>query len=412
MSERVSKVLYMILSLLIAILFWLYVDNQQGNRVTESYYNIPVEFIGETDSLVNKGLMLTGGQDTSVSLRLSGPRMLMSNLHREDIRIQVDLSNINATGQYTRGISIYYPANVDRSKIAVEYQSVYSVTVFISALTTKTVEVDVDVIGEVPEPYIFRSEQLVVEPYEITISGREEDVEKVEKASIVVDLSGATKTMEKEYSYVLLDSADNAVQNGDIRVSEKKVTVTAPIYMTKELDLSVKWKESPGSMLENVRWEIKPANSITVVGDEASLEGKRDIVLGEIDLSAWMNDTERTFDIRIPANCENISGITTATISIEFVDLAIKPFTVSNITLRGLSEGQQAEIITASLNVMLRGSAEDLELITEEDIRIVVDLSDRNDNGTYTVPATIYVDGYDQVGAVGSPYVVAVELTS
>jgi len=135
-------------------------------------------------------------------------------------------------------------------------------------------------------------------------------------------------------------------------------------------------------------------------------------VLGDIDLSAWMNDTERTFDIRIPANCENISGITTATISIEFVDLAIKPFTVSNITLRGLSEGQQAEIITASLNVMLRGSAEDLELITEEDIRIVVDLSDRNDNGTYTVPATIYVDGYDQVGAVGGPYVVAVELTS
>lgn len=412
MSERISKVLYMILSLLISVLFWLYVDNQQGNLVTESYYNIPVEFIGETDSLVNKGLMLTGGGDASVSLRLSGPRLLMSDLDKSDIRIQVDLSNISASGQYTRTFSIDFPDNVDRSKIDVEYQSISSVTVQISALTTRTIPVDVTVVGAVKEPYIFRSEQLVVEPKEITISGSEENVEAVDAVRVMVDLSGYTSTMEKEFVYALLDENGAEIDKSTVRASDKKVTVTAPIYMTKTLDLSVKLKESAGSRLENVRWEIRPAGSITVVGDEASLEGKRDIVLGEIDLSTLISDTELTFDIRTPANCENISGITSAAVSVKFVDLAIKPFTVSNITARGLSEGQQVEIITASINVMLRGSSEDLEQITEEDIRIVVDLIDRNDKGIYTVPATIFVDGYDDVGAVGGPYAVAVELTT
>ena len=412
MSERISKVLYMILSLLISVLFWLYVDNQQGNLVTESYYNIPVEFIGETDSLVNKGLMLTGGGDASVSLRLSGPRLLMSDLDKNDIRIQVDLSNISASGQYTRTFSIDFPDNVDRSKIDVEYQSISSVTVQISALTTRTIPVDVTVVGAVKEPYIFRSEQLLVEPKEITISGSEEDVEAVDAVRVMVDLSGYTSTMEKEFVYALLDENGAEIDKSSVRASDKKVTVTAPIYMTKTLDLSVKLKESAGSRLENVRWEIRPAGSITVVGDEASLEGKRDIVLGEIDLSTLISDTELTFDIRTPANCENISGITSAAVSVKFVDLAIKPFTVSNITARGLSEGQQVEIITASINVMLRGNSEDLEQITEEDIRIVVDLIDRNDKGIYTVPATIFVDGYDDVGAVGGPYAVAVELTT
>ena len=50
---------------------------------------------------------------------------------------------------------------------------------------------------------------------------------------------------------------------------------------------------------------------------------------------------------------------------------------------------------------MLRGSSEDLELVAPEDIRIVVDLEDYDSKGTYSVPAIVLVDGYDQVGAVG-----------
>ena len=57
MSEKANKILYMVLSLLIAILFWLYVDGQEGNKMTRSYYNIPIEFIGEESSLFNLSLI-------------------------------------------------------------------------------------------------------------------------------------------------------------------------------------------------------------------------------------------------------------------------------------------------------------------------------------------------------------------
>ena len=38
--------------------------------------------------------------------------------------------------------------------------------------------------------------------------------------------------------------------------------------------------------------------------------------------------------------------------------------------------------------------------MTEEDVRIVVDLKEVTSDGTVTMPANVYVDGYSSVGAV------------
>lgn len=415
MSEKTNKILYMALSLLIAVLFWVYVDIREGSTSTQEYKNIPVEFIGETDSLANRGLMLTEGGDTTVDLKLRGPRLVMSNLNTGDIRLQADLSNISNPGQYTRTFEIYYPDNVDRSQISVEYQSLFQVTVQVTAMSTKTIPVTVSVVGEVVEPYVYRAERREIDPIELVISGREEDIDSVEEARVVVDLTGSTTTVEREYEYELLDGDGNVVENSGIRASAKRVNVTVPIFLMKDLKLDLNITDAPGSRLEDVNVEISPVSAITVAGDEASLDGKDTIVLGgEIDLSSYMSDAEFTVPISMPANCDNLSGITEATISIKFKDyLTTKTFALSssNITTRGVSGNQTASIITSSLDVIVRGRAEDLEDITEDNIRIVADLTEYNDDGTYTVPASVLVDGNDQVGAVGGPYTVTVKLT-
>ena len=73
MSDKTNKLLYIGLSLLIAVIFWFFVDSEQGHNTTQTYYNIPVEFIGETDTLPSRGLMLTTGADATVDLELRGP---------------------------------------------------------------------------------------------------------------------------------------------------------------------------------------------------------------------------------------------------------------------------------------------------------------------------------------------------
>ena len=402
MSEKANKVLYIALSLLIAIVFWLYVDDVQGSKISETYYRIPIEFIGAEDTLPSRGLMLTEGEDITIDLKLSGPRILISGLDKSDIRIQVDLTNISAVGTYTLNYEILFPDNVDRSRISREYASRSMVTVKIEELYTKTVPVEVSVSGEVADGYIYMAERLVLDPANLVVSGREKDVEKVAAARIKLDLTGATSSISRKFDYELLDAEGNVIEAEGIRLSDNQIQVDAPVYLVKTLNLTVKFKESPGSSLEDVDWKLEQ-NTVEVAGEAASLENKEDILLGEIDLSSLLSDTEMVLDISLPAGTVNLSGYTTTTLTITFSDnLATKALSVSNISAVGLSEWQSFDRLTSSVEVMLRGPADEVEQVTAEDVRVVVDLEEYTSNGTYSVPAMVFVDGYDNVGAIGS----------
>ena len=276
------------------------------------------------------------------------------------------------------------------------------VTVKIEELYTKTVPVEVSVSGEVADGYIYMAERLVLDPANLVVSGREKDVEKVAAARIKLDLTGATSSISRKFDYELLDAEGNVIEAEGIRLSDNQIQVDAPVYLVKTLNLTVKFKESPGSNLEDVDWKLEQ-NTVEVAGEAASLENKEDILLGEIDLSSLLSDTEMVLDISLPAGTVNLSGYTTTTLTITFSDnLATKALSVSNISAVGLSEGQSFDRLTSSVEVMLRGPADEVEQVTAEDVRVVVDLEEYTSNGTYSVPAMVFVDGYDNVGAIGS----------
>ena len=412
MSDKTNKLLYIGLSLLIAVIFWFFVDSEQGHNTTQTYYNIPVEFIGETDTLPSRGLMLTTGADATVDLELRGPRTVISDLSREDITLQVDLTSITATGTFSMTYDLLLPDEIPRSSVTTERASRSTITVTIEELFGKTVPVKVSVAGEVADGYIYMAERMIAEPSELTLSGREEDVVQVVSAQVMLDLSGATSSVNQEFDYILLDGQGNEVSGENITVSSRRIEISAPVYLVKTLELTVDFTESPGSALEDLQDWYLGVTSIEVAGEAANLEGVDDILLATVDLSTLLSDTEMPLEITIPAGCVNISGITSTTLTILFKDtLETRAFTVSNISAIGLSQTQNFSRMTNSVEVLLRGDAQELEQVTADDIRIVVDLTPYEDNGTYSVPAVVLVDGHSNVGAVGT-YSVACRITS
>ena len=412
MSDKTNKLLYIGLPLLIAVIFWFFVDSEQGHNTTQTYYNIPVEFIGETDTLPSRGLMLTTGADATVDLELRGPRTVISDLSREDITLQVDLTSITATGTFSMTYDLLLPDEIPRSSVTTERASRSTITVTIEELFEKTVPVKVSVAGEVADGYIYMAERMIAEPSELTLSGREEDVDQVVSAQVMLDLSGATSSVNQEFDYILLDGQGNEVSGENITVSSRRIEISAPVYLVKTLELTVDFTESPGSALEDLQDWYLGVTSIEVAGEAANLEGVDDILLATVDLSTLLSDTEMPLEITIPAGCVNISGITSTTLTILFKDtLETRAFTVSNISAIGLSQTQNFSRMTNSVEVLLRGDAQELEQVTADDIRIVVDLTPYEDNGTYSVPAVVLVDGHSNVGAVGT-YSVACRITS
>lgn len=402
MSEKANRVLYIALSLLIAVMFWLFVDNEQGSRISETFYRVPIEFIGAEDVLPSRGLMLVEEENLTIDLELSGPRVLISGLDKSDIRVVVDLTSITAVGTYPMDYEIFFLDTVDESRISRDWASRSRVTVEVAELYTKTVPVEIAISGEVADGYIYMAERLTVDPATLTVSGHEEDVDRVTAARVSVDLTGANASISREFDYQLLDANGDEVDKTGLMVSDNQIQIDAPVYLTKTLNLTVKLKESPGSTVEDIDWKLS-TKTIEVAGEAASLENKEDIVLGEIDLSSLLSDTEIELDITLPAGTVNLSGFTTVTLSINFKDnLTTKAFSVTNISAIGLSEGQSFDRLTSSVDVVVRGPAEDVALVTADDIRVVVDLTEYTSNGTYYVPAIVFVDGYDNVGAVGA----------
>ena len=109
-----------------------------------------------------------------------------------------------------------------------------------------------------------------------------------------------------------------------------------------------------------------------------------------------------TYEIPIPKNVENLSGVTSVTLTILFDDIDSLTMDATQFGYENLSTKREVTVVTSTLSVTLRGTSAALAQVTDENLHVVADLSDVSDaDGTYTVPARVYVDDLD-VGASGS----------
>ena len=189
MSEKANKILYVVLSRLLAVIFWLYADTANGNTMRRTFSNVPIDFIGAEDTLPSRGLMLSSGGDATLDLTLSGPRSIISNLRPGDIRAQVNLTGINAIGPYSLQWTLKTPDNVNNSDINVERSSKGTVSIQVTSLYSKDIPVSVTVTGNVQEPYVYMADRVVKEPASVTLSGMQDNVDPVASARVVVDIT-------------------------------------------------------------------------------------------------------------------------------------------------------------------------------------------------------------------------------
>ena len=125
-------------------------------------------------------------------------------------------------------------------------------------------------------------------------------------------------------------------------------------------------------------------------------------MLDTLDLTDFTSSYKETYVIPLDNQLRNITGVTEATVTVEIVGLETRTFKVTSISTINSAEGAEVEILTESIDVVLRGAPEDLAAVKAEDISAVADLSDYKDStGSYMPTVNIYVYGMTDVGAIG-----------
>ena len=395
-----QKAIYIVISVLIAVVFWLYVDNTGVNERDVRLYNIPITFVGEQDELADRGLMLVSGEDTTVDLRLRGRRQVVSKINRNNIKVQVDVSNIASTGPHTLNYTIVYPNSVSPNSVTVVSASLYTVAVEVGELYSKTIDVVTDVTGSVADGYMLH--EYTVTPETLVISGTKEDIAQVDHATVKVALHNATTSYSEYLSYKLIGPDGEEVSNPRLRCSEDKVRVEIPVVTLKEVPISISFTESGGSQEKNISYTVTP-ETITISGEESTLEEIDSIAIEPIDLSQVMGDDTLEYEIPIPGGCTNESGINTVEVAISFINMQTATYECSNISFVNVPDGYTPTAVTQSVSVTLRGRQADLDRVSARNVRIVVDLSEMSAaSGSYTAKARVYVDGTENVGAIGT----------
>lgn len=394
-----NKILSILLSLLIAMCLWVYVVSTVNPDDSQWIYNIPVTFINEEGLFSDRNLTLTEGRDATVNLRIYGRRQDLVKLNNTNMTVIADLSQVTSPGSWQLTYDVEYPETVNSSEFSIQSRSSSTVGIVVDKLSVKTIEVRATFNGDVAENYV--PEPIKLEYDTIEISGPKDLVDKVHHAQITLERTNLSKSVSDVLEFVLIDNEDNPIESDEIKCSVDKIGVEMPVYMVKDVPLKVDLIDGGGASKDHAVVTCDPS-TISIKGDPAALEGLNSITLGSIALSDVQTAVTKEFNIVIPDGMTNLTG-DTASVTVELKNLKTKTFQVTNIELANRPTDYSVTIGTKSLQVQIRGVESEINELVAGSIRAVADLSVvGTSTGQYLVPVEIYVDGFSNVGAMGS----------
>lgn len=403
-----KKILTALLSLVIAFGLWLYVITIVAPESEQTYFDVPIKLHG-SNVLESQGLMLISDENLTLDLKLQGTRTDLNKLTSSNITVIADLSGITSAGRHTISYNISYPGII-AGEISVVSPEKQTIDVVLVEWAKKEVTIEVEYTGTLPSDYTADRKNVQLNRNTVTVSGEKSVVERIEKATISIDLTDHTEDIVQDYALTFRDANGAAVTLNNVTCDATEVTASLKIDMLKTLPLVVEVIPGGGMVQEDIQYEILERDHIMVAGPAATLANLDQITL-TIDLSQLSATQTMRFPIELPEGVTNVTGISQVMVYIVVPEMTTKEFTInwSQFTLVNVPEGMTVAVQTENLIIEVRGRENRLEELQTEDIRILIDFSDAVEGSAqYTV--TIEIDNVDGVG-VTQEYTVYVNVS-
>ena len=367
---RESRWSYLLLSIVLATIFWLYVRVELDPADSTWLTNIPVEVTG-TSVLTRQNLTVSQLSAETVSLKVSASTSIVNSLvrNREDISVTLDVSKC-VEGENKLTYTINYPPSVNEESVITSERKPDMITVTVEKLYTSTFNVEFQLQGQVADGYQMGTP--VISPETVVVSGSVEQVNQVDKVVAVLTDEDLDEQFSGDLPLTLLDSSGEPITDTEVTLSVDTAYVVVPVVILKEVPLTVEFLPGGGATEDDITYEFD-YDTITVAGNPEDLN----------------------------PSLENVSGITSVTVTVTVNGLATRSLDVDNISLINKPAGYTVTSATQSRTVFIRGKEEDLANIDASQLRIVADVSGYTSEGTYSVMAKVYLDTSSTVGVIG-----------
>lgn len=226
-----KRIIYAVLSLLLAMLLWGYVLMTRNPPRTKTFQNVSLSFESGTEAdLILRKLMVYGKVSDvlkPVAVTVSAPLTDISKIRENNITATVSLNDVPAAGTYSLEIkatsTIGTVVNIEPSTVEIEVDDIVS----------RLVSISYDFVGELPEGYWHDTP--VLSDVTATIEGARSNIERVDKAICYIDLTGVTESINSLKLLSIIDTDGSEMDRSAFKTVIPSVSVQMNVLPHKHV---------------------------------------------------------------------------------------------------------------------------------------------------------------------------------
>ena len=391
MKEKIFNNLSLkIVSAVFAVILWTVIVNIYDPNTSYTFSNITVQLVN-TQSLTEKNYTFEVVDGGKISVTVSGPKSVVTDLKTSDIAATADLSKVTAFTDYVDiQVQVVKDGQVLNNVEAVPRTSALKLS--IENRDTNTYAVNVNTTGTPANGYAVAS--TTTSPTYIKVTGPTSLVEGVASVGVDVDVSGAKGTVNTQSDINMYDSDGNIIANEELEMSSETADVIVEMARTKTVPVVVKTSGTPSQDCVETGTSLSQT-SVVISGQQEALSKIDNITIpsSAVSVDGLSEDKTYTFKLTdyVPSGVKIVSD-SRLQITVKISKASTKTVHISSdaIKIENVSSGYNAVIEGTGIDVIISGTGTILENISATDITCNVNAAGLS-AGTHSVDVSVSV---------------------
>lgn len=391
MKEKIFNNLSLkIVSAVFAVILWTVIVNIYDPNTSYTFSNITVQLVN-TQSLTEKNYTFEVVDGGKISVTVSGPKSVVTDLKTSDIAATADLSKVTAFTDYVDiQVQVVKDGQVLNNVEAVPRTSALKLS--IENRDTNTYAVNVNTTGTPANGYAVAS--TTTSPTYIKVTGPTSLVEGVASVGVDVDVSGAKGTVNTQSDINMYDSDGNIIANEELEMSSETADVIVEMARTKTVPVVVKTSGTPSQDCVVTGTSLSQT-SVVISGQQEALSKIDNITIpsSAVSVDGLSEDKTYTFKLTdyVPSGVKIVSD-SRLQVTIKISKASTKTVHISSdaIKIENVSSGYNAVIEGTGIDVIISGKGTILENISATDITCNVNAAGLS-AGTHSVDVSVSV---------------------
>lgn len=288
-----------IIALIMAIILWVYVMNEQ-NPLVETSMEIPLEVRNLSSSVMAADI------PEVVRVKVRGPRAIIVGLAPKDIKAYIDLKGLG-DGRNNTTVSTNIPANVELVEV-----SPGDINFRLDTIVSRQVPVEAKLVGTPGAGGVVA--KISYSSPTVTVKGPSEIVDTVVKAIVDVDISGKNADFTVDASIILLDARNKKVESLTVTPGDVSAAVAfTPIINKKMVEIKPNIVGILGKGVVLNKISINP-EQIEISGDDKIFEKTQFVYTEPINISVINKET--VLEVKLQLKDGIIANKNTVTVNI------------------------------------------------------------------------------------------------